>query len=115
MILESTSCIVILNDALYRNSNRTFENIFQLDVIHTVKHAQVPQAHAQQDSIFAAQPKSNKISTLRLDQNKANSVYGKQGAAQSNSKFNTLRNAQYYQKGNNFKNINCRIVWGKKN
>ena len=56
-------------------------------MIHTVKHAQVPQAHAQQDSIFAAQPKSNKISTLRLDQNKANSVYGKQGAAQSNSKF----------------------------
>ena len=56
-------------------------------MIHTVKHAQVPQAHAQQDSIFAAQPKSNKISTLRLDNNKANSVYGKQGASQSNSMF----------------------------
>ena len=70
---------VVLRDILY---------VSQLDVIHTVKHAQVPQAHAQQDSIFAAQPKSSKISTLRLDQNSANSVYSKDaGTVQSSSEY----------------------------
>ena len=60
----------------------------QLDVIHTVKHAQVPQAHAQQDNIFAAQPNSNKISTLRLDQNSAN-LYNKAGTVEGRECFSS--------------------------
>ncbi len=48
----------------------------QLDVIHTVKHAQVPQAHAQENSIF--QPQGDKV-PIRLDQNMGSSSVYKPG------------------------------------
>jgi len=55
-----------------------------LEAIHTVKHATVPQAHAEQNRLFAPQPvKGGKITTLRLDQeSNSNALY--KGPSKSN-------------------------------